>query len=483
MALAATVVHEVRTTGSDTNGGYFDPGVGSPGTDYSVQDAAQVSYTDLVIGATNTQLTSAAHPFTSAHVGNGLNVTGGAGFTTGWYTVASVSGSTATMDRAVGTANSTAGTGNLGGGFATPGQAMSIAVASNTIYIKQGTYTCSTSNNVAGGRMDITVGGSSANTPFQVVGYNTNRTLTNSDTPPQIEAGASFDGATSQLVFLNSNYIRVRNLKLRNSNSRAGGNTSTMCHMNGVYNLCERVDVDANSKSGWYGFFQGGTECHCYDCIAQHCTAAGFSGGGSNCSFHFCYAANNSNHGFIGVTQYLRCISYNNSGATSDGFNMLNSPGVNCVGCVAASNGRNGFLGYYDTKYDNCIAYGNSNDGFHDGTGSNNPIVTLYNCAGGGNGGSNVSGTIPSYCQYGFATLTASPFTNAGNGDFSLNNTASAGAACRAAGYPSSFYGLSTNSYTDIGAAQHQDAGGGPSTVAIDNQTTIVWPDTGCIGY
>src|SRR5204862_226565 len=77
----AALVWEVRTTGAGTNAGAFDPSVTSPGTDYSQQDAAQITYTDLVIGGTTTQLTSAANPFTSAHVGNTINVTGGTGFT------------------------------------------------------------------------------------------------------------------------------------------------------------------------------------------------------------------------------------------------------------------------------------------------------------------------------------------------------------------------------------------------------------------
>ena len=51
-------------------------------------------------------------------------------------------------------------------------------------------------------------------------------------------------------------------------------------------------------------------------------------------------------------------------------------------------------------------------------------------------------------------TLSDSPFTDAASGDFTLNNTASAGASCRAA---SDLWG----GYADLGAVQHQDAGGG----------------------
>lgn len=73
-------------------------------------------YTDLVIGATDTQVSSAGNPFGSADVGATLMVTGGTGFTAGGYVVLSVAGGVATLDRAVGTAGSTAGTGTLNGG-------------------------------------------------------------------------------------------------------------------------------------------------------------------------------------------------------------------------------------------------------------------------------------------------------------------------------------------------------------------------------
>lgn len=54
-------------------------------------------------------------------------------------------------------------------------------------------------------------------------------------------------------------------------------------------------------------------------------------------------------------------------------------------------------------------------------------------------------------------SLTGDPFTNAASEDFTLNNTAGAGAACRAA---SDLWG----GYLDIGAVQHQDSGGGGGT-------------------
>src|SRR5437667_6780022 len=190
MGLSATVVWEVRVAGNDTvNGGGFDPGVGVPGTDYSVQDAAQVTYTDLVIGnPTTTNLTSAAHPFTAAHVGNIINISASAGFTAGRYTILSLAGAVATVDRAVGTAGQTGGSGSLGGGLSSPGQACALAVGGNTIYIKGDFDIFSSVAGPAGGVAPPS--GLSETQPTIIVGYTSNRTLNNTDQPPRLIATA-----------------------------------------------------------------------------------------------------------------------------------------------------------------------------------------------------------------------------------------------------------------------------------------------------
>ena len=75
--------------------------------DYSQQAAAQFSYTDLAIQSTNTELQSSGHPFGIQQVGNLVYATSGSGFTVGWYCIQSITGgTTAVMDRAVGTASS-----------------------------------------------------------------------------------------------------------------------------------------------------------------------------------------------------------------------------------------------------------------------------------------------------------------------------------------------------------------------------------------
>jgi hypothetical protein len=149
-ALNSTVQWDVRTTGSDSNSGGFDPGVSSPGTNYSLQNSPQISYTDLIVGVTTTAYTSVLNPVSSALPGNTLVITGGTGCTTGTYEVLSNATITATVDRSLGTAASVC-TAVLGGSKATICSAYSsgnctagattAAVNSNTIWVKSGTYT------------------------------------------------------------------------------------------------------------------------------------------------------------------------------------------------------------------------------------------------------------------------------------------------------------------------------------------------------
>src|SRR5438034_4707876 len=106
MVLAQSTVWEVRTAGSDTNGGGY---TGSSGFDYSQQNSKNVatglddSTTDAVTAATTT-VTSATANFSSSIVGNIIYLSGGTGSLTGaWYQAATrVNSTTITVDRAPG---------------------------------------------------------------------------------------------------------------------------------------------------------------------------------------------------------------------------------------------------------------------------------------------------------------------------------------------------------------------------------------------
>lgn len=90
----------------------------SLGTDYSQQNAAQTSATDICIvrGDTTQIYRSGATKWAAADVNNIIHITAGTGFTAGWYHITAVdANSDAVCDAAVGTAGSVNGTGAIGG--------------------------------------------------------------------------------------------------------------------------------------------------------------------------------------------------------------------------------------------------------------------------------------------------------------------------------------------------------------------------------
>lgn len=136
MAVNSTAIWRVRPSGSNTNGGGYDPGIAGAGVDYSQQNAAQASGTAGTATGTTTFTDVVANNFPNAP-GNALYITG-TGFTTGWYFMVSWnSSSSIVLDRSPGTG--TVGTWHLGGGWAdywtNYGGASNPVVGGNTIYV------------------------------------------------------------------------------------------------------------------------------------------------------------------------------------------------------------------------------------------------------------------------------------------------------------------------------------------------------------
>lgn len=171
MALPAGLVWEHRPGGSNDNGGGFNAARG--GTDYTLQDAAQLTCTDLAMTAGGTTLTSATGGFTDAMKGNLIYIKSGTNFVAGWYEIVSVADTnTVTIDRdATSGGNGSSGTGSVGGARAELVDEQleaAAAVAGNTFWIKAGTYTLTAPISVS------TTGGSS-DKPQRIIGYQTNR--------------------------------------------------------------------------------------------------------------------------------------------------------------------------------------------------------------------------------------------------------------------------------------------------------------------
>jgi hypothetical protein len=201
MALPATAVIEIRSTATagNLNGGGFNAARG--GTDYTLQDAAQLTNTDGTSNA-STNFASAGSTFTSVMVGNYLHLTAGTNATVGWYEiVAFVDANNVTLDRVCSTGAMTNGTFYVGGaislGGTTDDSFFEIGVGGNIFYVKGAvTYTLN-------GTITITAAGG-AQAPIHVIGYNTTR----GDDPtginrPTFACGASIFTSGARWCFYN----------------------------------------------------------------------------------------------------------------------------------------------------------------------------------------------------------------------------------------------------------------------------------------
>jgi len=446
MAISANAVWEVRTAGNDTNGGGFI--TGATGVDYSQQNAKNtvgnnISTTDVVANGTTT-LTSATASFTADIVGNIIYLQGGTGTLaiTRKQVATFVNSTTITVDAGV----IAAGIGitmNIGGALASIGEMGRNWIGGNTGWILAGSYTITlTTINVSGGVF------SKSNISGSVIGYQTSRG--DFGTRPVITASGI---STFTMITLGT----------------STGN-----------NFIGNIELDGASLTSSKGFNATGRTT-IYRCIARNCTNNGFLGTGDS-AFINCYATGCStatamtgsayyvnclakSNTITGITvstgTAINCISANNSGATSDGF-LISGGSTRIQNCTAYLNGRDGFRFNGDTQIGiNCIAEANVGIGFN---GLTNASLLWLNNAAFNNGTDFVPGTGKAVFNLDSIIGSGTFFTNATAGDFSLNNTAGAGAAARATGTPGVFPDGLTTSFLDRGAAQHQDSGGGGSS-------------------
>lgn len=347
------------------------------------------------------------------------------------------------------TGNDTTGTGSAGNPYASPGKAAGVAAGGDRILVKSGTYLItSTTANVAGGRVDLTVAGGTTN-PTLLQGYDT--TVGDLTTRPVLRAS----GITSvALVTVSTDRVCVWNIEI-DGNSQTG---ILGMDNNGSGGSVFRVKVTNCPSGGIDAYSATNQNCPVLLCEVSGCGTFGVKKGGIGDLFG-CYVHDNTSTGVVlGNGTAVLCVSESNTGGSSDGFDLGQSAQSGyCVNCVAYNNGRNGFhhSGDSGAVVANCIAYLNAAYGYGGGGTVGGGI--RVNCA----SGSNTSGNRTWGVESGEVPLSNDPFTNAASGDFSLNATAGGGAACRAAGYPGAFPGGLSTGYLDIGAVQHQDSGGG----------------------
>jgi hypothetical protein len=449
MAFTTTTVGEVRTTGSDNNGGFFDSA--AAGVDRSQQDAAHASGTNLTVdGTTATDVLPDGYTPSADDVGNAIQITAGAGFTLKSYLIKSIQSGKWRLDSAPAATSTSGGTWALGGALASPGKACGLMVLGATAgvlcWIKSGTYDISSSTaNVSGGRVNWTL----HDGPTQFIGYSTARgDLTFGLTGrPVFRATTSMGG--NYTVTLAGRQASIWHIEI-DGNSQANtfglsiNENSVAAHNVYVHHCAGRgmfvnfgttravgCEVSHCVNAGETAFYvQGGRAIRCY---SHDNTGEGFRGFGNGTAFNHCLSARNTVHGFLSsVTEYVNCIAHANG---SNGFSFAGGSSLS-------------------TLLLNCLATNNTGYGF--GSPDVGRIAVMLNCAGYSNGSGNAHAGLVTNLN--FVTLTASPYTNAATSDFTLNTTAGGGAALRAAGF-ATFSGLTPVGYPDIGA--YQSRGGG----------------------
>ena len=444
-ALGAATVWECRTTGASTGGGGFNSGVAVPGTDYSQQDAAQDSGTDLACAdgdAAAPVITSATHDFVAADEGNIINITeAGTGFTLGRYLIVDTNANAATLDRACGADGAlTGGDWYLGGAVDSPITIVTTVVAGNKIWIKNGTYV---------GKLSLSISGTSAS-PIIWEGYNTDRGDASLDNNrPLIDANS----ANTNAVYVTCDANLFKFMRFANATS------ATVKLENGASYACYFYGCKFSSSPA-------ALQCYAGDCLAVNCefnlhtTFCISILGGRLVNLYSCYIHDNTGGGLIAaVSSYgqitncifdtntgdnvmpdrgyiLSCIAYNNTGAGTDGFLQTGNPPYSNFGAA-----------YY-----NCISQDNGQYGFN---GNSTFCLFDYNCYN-GNGTAGLNNITA-----GANDVTADPsFTNAAGGDFTLG----AASPCLNTGFPSAMPGATGDYEWNIGVDQDDNdaaAGGG----------------------
>lgn len=464
MSITSFAIWEMRpTNGADTNGGFYKEG--ASGTDYSQQNSPQYSLTGLTTsGASATILYSGS---STDMVGNGFQLTGGTNGTTAIYEIVSVvAGVSFTCDRNVSTGSLASGTGNIGGALKTFSKLIGSMVSGSRAWVKAESTITSASN--------ISINFTSS-LPCWIAGYTTTR---GDGLAPTIQAITntgfnlvSVDNNNGIFQFIFRNFILDCNSKSSVNGFRPAANGASGENLK-VINL--------NGGSAFqYGNVQGGTLRNCL--VSSPSGGVGFdwnSISNGTIAGIDCWVLNGSSttaFQMAGMGFFLRCVAGNGTGSSSDAFHIGGQQGfLHFQNCIAYKWGQDGFSfnnasNNYTFSFMNNISYGNGRYGVNNLNAATTALTTGsamndYNAVG-GNTTANYNGISAGTHS---ATLTGDPFNGGGTNDFTLNNTAGAGALCRALGFPGTILQGGIG-YLDIGALQHQDSGGssGPPVMAV----------------
>ena len=363
MTISATAVWEIRPgNGDNTNGAVFDPSMVGAGTDYTQQDGAQLSLTDINHTGGSLTITSVTGGFTTAMIGNAIRMNGGTNITLGWYMITSVTNTnTAAVDRSMGASSSTNGQGKVGGAtksFSGQTTITLISAASlqpgNRIYVK----------NESGWNESVNVGSKTGNedTPYILEGYNTSRgdSPTGTNRPVNARASAAGVGFTIGAFWI------VKNLRVTAAGSNGFivedqsaliNSSASGCGAAGIIptgsSHVRFIDCESSNNTGaGFGINTSTlTSLVFSNCVSHGNTGAGFdmrgASAGGGVSLFYCTSYANSSHGVWLPSNYffvVNCTVDGNTGATTDGFIVDNNSNYfgTIFNCNITNNGRYG---------------------------------------------------------------------------------------------------------------------------------------------
>lgn len=320
------------------------------------------------------------------------------------------------------------------------------------------TYSMSASLNVSGGVYQPSVGGvvlfgytsASNRHPFNLI--TSNRPILQSSTNSNflISAGAGqANGSIHSLDFENGNATTGTTAYWDHSGNSGVWN----CVFNGNDIQLDIVGTCLVEQCSFNG--------------ATNATSGIKTGGAQNSIIKNCIFQNFTKLSMT-IQSVLASIFYANVG-TSSGLVNTNSIRFVADRCLFyGTTGTNAVCVATSQSVENCVFINNSASGASavSALASENTSCVV-GCAFFGNTADIVTGsTYPGYKVINKIVLTGDPITNPSGGDFSLNNTAGAGALLRGTGFPVTFANGLTTQSLDVGPAQSVPAAAGFPTRA-----------------
>lgn len=454
MAVTAPTIWHCQSGGNANYGGGFDPNYG--GSNYALTTTPTCNGITIVLTGTGTtaSLSSSGYTGVTADQGNVCNVTSvtSGTATVGAYIITSATSTQWTFNQSIGTAGAVIVV-YVGGSKASLTNLIATTtqlVAGNTIKRLGGetlsgtSTTFLTSPAIAGVR--VVGSGSSWDDgvkPTLTISGSSNTLLAHSSSSATgwMYECFTFDGANQTSA--------------RGANVTAGAVTFQNCGFTQFPNNCV-VNTAARVKA--------------LKCDFTSCTGVAFSGNSGYSYLKGCRWSGNSNIGLTisssGRVVVRGCLFHDGSGTSSDHIRVdASTADVSIDGCTIDGAGRHGinFQGNaVEAAVTNCLitnsgAYGIS-------TTATNPPAVVDNCAYYGNTSGETTG-LDSTRVSGSVTLTGDPYSDRSSDDYRLNNTSGAGAACRAAGYPSALNSFATS--RNIGAFDVAAGGGGSAGMLV----------------